>query len=132
MFRGDGGKNTKPTMSAPASSATSRASGVARPQIFTVSDIKVPGPGAQFLQRLASIAGVLHPRARFVLRTVLRAQFLMQRRAQLQPLRRLGRFRNTRGGGRSPLQRFQLATQPIGFAFPPAWRTPPPSVPAAR
>src|SRR5712691_6956936 len=33
-LRGEGGKNTKPTMSAPASSATSRASGVFRPQIL--------------------------------------------------------------------------------------------------
>src|SRR5262245_14817118 len=36
-FRGDGGKNTKPTMSAPASSAASRASGVFNPQILTRS-----------------------------------------------------------------------------------------------
>ena len=36
-LRGDGGKNTKPTMSAPASSATSSASGVFRPQILTVN-----------------------------------------------------------------------------------------------
>ena len=35
-WRGDGGKNTKPTMSAPASSATSSASGVERPQILTI------------------------------------------------------------------------------------------------
>ena len=34
-WRGDGGKNTKPTMSAPASSATSSVSRVDRPQILT-------------------------------------------------------------------------------------------------
>src|SRR3954468_15212651 len=34
-LRGDGGKNTKPTISAPASSAASSASGVFRPQILT-------------------------------------------------------------------------------------------------
>ena len=38
-LRGDGGKNTKPTMSAPASSATSSASGVFRPQILTRRDM---------------------------------------------------------------------------------------------
>ncbi len=35
MLRGLGGKNTKPTMSAPASSATSSVSGVESPQILT-------------------------------------------------------------------------------------------------
>ena len=39
LCRGDGGKNTKPTMSARSSSATSSASGVERPQIFTMSDM---------------------------------------------------------------------------------------------
>src|SRR5271170_692482 len=39
MLRGDGGKKTKPTISAPASSATSSDSGVERPQIFTISDM---------------------------------------------------------------------------------------------
>src|SRR5438128_997629 len=37
--RGDGGKNTKPTMSAPASSATSSVSRVDRPQILTSRDM---------------------------------------------------------------------------------------------
>ena len=38
-LRGLGGKNTKPTMSAPASSAASSASGVFRPQILTIRAI---------------------------------------------------------------------------------------------
>ena len=37
--RGEGGKNTKPTMSAPASSATSSVSRVDRPQILTIRDM---------------------------------------------------------------------------------------------
>src|ERR1035437_3019514 len=37
--RGDGGKNTNPTMSAPASSATSSVSRVDRPQILTIRDM---------------------------------------------------------------------------------------------
>src|SRR5712672_2559176 len=37
--RGDGGKNTKPTMSAPASSAASSVSRVDRPQILTIRDM---------------------------------------------------------------------------------------------
>ena len=39
MFRGLGGKNTKPTMSAPASSAASRDSGVESPQILTREEV---------------------------------------------------------------------------------------------
>src|SRR5262252_4946742 len=39
-WRGDGGKNTKPTASAPASSAASSASGVLRPQILINKGIK--------------------------------------------------------------------------------------------
>src|SRR5882757_3229446 len=38
-WRGEGGKNTKPTVSAPASSATSSVSGVDRPQILTIRDM---------------------------------------------------------------------------------------------
>src|SRR5712672_3603748 len=38
-WRGEGGKNTKPTMSAPASSATSSVSRVDRPQILTIRDM---------------------------------------------------------------------------------------------
>src|SRR5579863_2803200 len=38
-WRGDGGKKTKPTMSAPASSATSSVSRVERPQILTIRDM---------------------------------------------------------------------------------------------
>ena len=43
IWRGDGGKNTKPTMSAPASSAASSASGVVRPQILISTGM--PGSG---------------------------------------------------------------------------------------
>ncbi len=43
--RGDGGKNTNPTMSAPASSATSSVSRVDRPQILTIRDM-VQGTGS--------------------------------------------------------------------------------------
>jgi len=42
ILRGLGGKNTKPTTSAPAASATSRVSGVERPQILTKTDMIVP------------------------------------------------------------------------------------------
>src|SRR6478735_1658059 len=41
--RGDGGKNTKPTMSAPDSSATSSVSRVDRPQILTSRDMVPSG-----------------------------------------------------------------------------------------
>src|SRR3954452_11340173 len=41
MFRGLGGKNTKPTISAPASSATSSVPGVERPQILTTGDMTI-------------------------------------------------------------------------------------------
>jgi hypothetical protein len=39
MWRGEGGKNTKPTISAPVLIAASTASGVDKPQILTVSVI---------------------------------------------------------------------------------------------
>src|SRR3954465_9169830 len=42
-WRGDGGKNTKPTMSAPASSAASSVSRVDRPQILTSRDMVPSG-----------------------------------------------------------------------------------------
>src|SRR5580704_4243873 len=41
-WRGDGGKNTNPTRSAPASSAASRAVGVFRPQILIITDMGAP------------------------------------------------------------------------------------------
>src|SRR5580693_9854491 len=111
--RGDGAKNTNPTMSAPASSAASSASGVERPQIFTMNDI-----------RLFLAAALLQPPARFVLRR--RATRSRDRRPQLEPLRRTAGALDHGRLARRTSQRIDLCAQIDHLALQaPCGRAPP-------
>ena len=74
--RGDGGKNTKPTMSAPASSATSSAAGVERPHILIDSDLTINEYGTVSLTGLVRTYDL----GRLVLPAATGARFLTRRR----------------------------------------------------
>src|SRR5437588_326380 len=125
MLRGDGSKKTKPTISAPSSSATSSASGVERPHILTISDIAGASLGCFWRSFLAA---VLHRHAGFVLQG--RPAGLAGRWPQLQPLRP-GRTRSAAAGKAATglFQSFNLNVQVRDFALQPARRAAPPCLP---
>src|SRR5580704_2711076 len=123
--RGDGAKNTKPTMSVPASSATSRASAVARPQILTMTDMP-----ARSRSRLSLTGALLHPHAGFVLLATTAS--LLERRPQLKPFWRLAGLRHARAAARGVAERSELAAQLADVALEAPRGTPQIAVPQPR